>query len=77
MTNDLTKTDYSDMVDSSISSDDTTDLTVYAKVFTHADDQTAVQMSKIGDICVLDTGTIFIAKSTTKSSGWVALDLTA
>jgi hypothetical protein len=77
MTNDLLKTNDSEIIDTQISADDVLDLTLYAKVFTHATDQTAVQMSKIGDICVLNTGAIYIAKSTTKSTGWVALDVTA
>jgi len=78
MTNDLTDTNTSAFIDSSISTDDTADTALYAKVFTGTGAATGVQMSKIGDIYIkTDTGSIYIAKSTTKSSGWVTVDVTA
>lgn len=78
MTNDLIDTNTSALIDSSITTDDTTDTATYAKVFTGTDAATAIQMEKIGDIYVkTDTGAIYIAKSTTKSSGWITVDVTA
>jgi len=78
MTNDLSCTNTSALIDSMISTDDTSDTARYAKVFTGTGAATGVQMSKIGDIYVkTDTGAIYIAKSTTKSSGWVTVDVTA
>lgn len=78
MTNDTSDTNTSALIDSMISTDDTADTALYAKVFTGTDAATDVQMSKIGDIYIkTDTGAIYIAKSTTKASGWVTVDVTA
>ena len=76
MTNDLQKTNVVDLIDTQLSAEQTTDLgTTFARVYTGSD-QTAQTPSKIGDIFVKDDGAIYVAKSLTPASGWVALDVT-
>ena len=64
-----------EVIVAAIAADEVTDAATYAKVFSGTAAATAVQMSKIGDIYVkTDTPHIYLAKSTTKTSGWVQVD---
>jgi len=62
----------STLIDAKIAAQDAAEAASYAKVFSGTGAATGVQMEKIGDIYVkTDTAAVYVAKSTTKSSGWV------
>jgi hypothetical protein len=64
-----------EVVDALIADDEIADAALHPKVYSGTGAATGIQMSKKGDIYVkTDTPHVYIAVSTTKSSGWVQVD---